>query len=156
MILQSIKWHRAHSQWDERKSCVQSEGHSSREQKLDPQHGSSIRPLSPSPNREMLVVELTRQRAVRTVGASLPWWKSPKKQRLFLCLFLSCCQEHPIPTLYTIVFFLWVTPDTALNQMEVPLRSPPKWAAISLLKMWRGNLVLPSSPLPCNLPIPVT
>lgn len=77
MILQSIKWHRAHSQWDERKSCVQSEGHSSREGKLDPQHGSN-RPLSPSPNPEILVVELASQRAVRTVGASLPWWVTQK------------------------------------------------------------------------------
>lgn len=44
----------------------------------------------------------------------------------------------------TILFLLNVAPDIALNQMKVPLPSPPNWGRISLLKVWKGNLVLPS------------
>lgn len=63
MILQSIKWHRAHSQWDERKSCMQSEGHSSLEGKLNPQQGSHGRLLSASAGPGLLPGTLAGQGA---------------------------------------------------------------------------------------------
>lgn len=144
MILQSIKWQRAHSQWDERKPCVRSEGHSSWEGKPDPQQGRSIRHCLHLLTQTCWLWNAPARAAARTEGASVPWGKSPKKQHLVLGLSLSSFHKHPIPTLHRVFFFLRVASDTALNQTEVLLPSPPNQAGISLLKMWRGTCSFPA------------
>lgn len=140
MILQSIKWHRAHSQWDERKSCVQSEGHSSQEEELDPQHGSSIKPLSPSPNLEMLVVELTRQVCKKSGGVSA-MMKATQKSGTFAHAPPSAAFENLHPNSPRRLVF----PEGSFWHSTRSDESGSKnRAGISLLKMWKGNWSFPA------------